>query len=253
MPRTKTNYGVIGTSITIDRSSTRGMFTLQDQFVSTSSGTFPFGPLNGVPISYLVQGGGGGGNVGVSSSHFGSGGAAGIQRNGNTAIIPGTSFTVTIGAGGAQATNGSSSIFSFSTITATGGEGPLTTNKNGGRNDDFAGGIWVSGTAAGGGAGAGAAGGLAGGGVNASVGGNGAIWWADSVIRGGGGGSAASGGSGGGGAGSAVGVGGNGTANTGSGGGGSITSGGAGGSGGNGIIILRYPNTYANITSIGGV
>lgn len=252
MSRTKTNYGVIGSVITVNKSSTGGIFSLQDQFVSTSSGNFPYGPMDGVPVSYLVQGGGGGGNIGVSSDHFGSGGAAGIQRNGNTAIVPGTSFTVTVGAGGAQASNGSSSVFSFSTITATGGEGPLATNKDGGRNADFAGGIWVSGTPAGGGAGSGAAGGLAGGGANLSVGGNGYTWWADGVTRGGGGSSSsAAAGSGGGGVGSTVGVGGNGTANTGSGGGGSITSGGAGGSGGNGVIILRYPNTYANITTIG--
>ena len=101
MPRTKVNYGVIGSAIVANTSSTRGIFTLQDAQVGFSLGTFPNGPLNAIPFNYLVQGGGGGGSYGTSGSHFGAGGAAGIARAGTFDAVTGVSYTITIGAGGA--------------------------------------------------------------------------------------------------------------------------------------------------------
>ena len=92
-----------------------------------SSGTFK--PATGLTCDYLVVAGGGSG--GQSSNERGGGGGAGGLRSTVTAtggggslesaltLLSGTSYTVTVGAGGASNSNGSDSV--FSTITATGG------------------------------------------------------------------------------------------------------------------------------------
>jgi len=209
----------------------------------------------GISIAYLVQGAGGGGNQGVSSSHWGAGGAAGIARAGTFTAIVGAIYTVRIGAGGAGQTNGSASFFTLtSNVVATGGQGPLNAQKEGGKNDDFLGGQgpFVS-TNAGGGAGAGGPGGIPGGGATVGHGGPGYTWTeGDGVVRGGGGGlgTLTPGGSGGGGQGGFTQPGQSGTVNTGSGGGGCGDSW-TPGSGAAGVVIVRYPSTEANLSSIG--
>ena len=209
-----------------------------------------------ISFLYLVQGAGGGGSYGVSGSHFGAGGAGGIARVGSFTVSPGAAYTIKIGAGGAIQTNGSASFFTLSAnVVATGGQGPLDSQKNGGRNDDYLGGIYVSSSSAGGGAGAGGRGGTEGGGATVGHGGPGYTWTAgDGAVRGGGGGAGQNspGGSGGGTNGSASGVSTPAAANTGAGGGGNNATYYSPGQGGSGVVIVRYPSTNSNISSIGG-
>jgi hypothetical protein len=203
-------------------------------------------------VEYLVHGGGGGGSGGVGGVNFGSGGGAGIKKNGTASVTALTSYTITVGAGGAgvlQTTSNGGSSSSALSITSTGGNSFANSSRTGGSNADFTGGTNNTGANSGGGAGANQNG-------SGSVGGNGfaSSISGSSVTRGGGGGgidtTGQPGGSGGGGAGSASGVGGNGSANTGSGGGGgpSATGGGAGGSG---VVIIRYPKTFKDAITSG--
>ena len=209
----------------------------------------------GISIAYLVQGAGGGGSQGTSSVNWGAGGGAGIARAGTFVASQGAAYTIRIGAGGTMSVNGAASFFTLtSNIVATGGQGPSSVQRDGGRNDDYLGGQgpWTS-TNAGGGAGSGGPGGIAGGRSIENDGGNGFIWTAgDGVQRGGGGGAGTNslGGAGGGGNGSIPSNGAPGTVNTGSGGGGCGTSA-SGGQGGSGVVIIRYPSTEANLSSIG--
>lgn len=248
-------------------------------FTSSTDWTAP-GGVNSV--TYLVVGGGGGGG-GV----LGGGGGGGGVRTGTLSVVPGNTYTVTVGAGGAIWTIGGDST--FSTITSLGGgrggrngAGSAGGSGGGGSNGGAAGagtagqgnngGIGVSApSGAGGGGGAGAVGSNAGSGT-AVVGGAGGAGVASSitgssVVYGGGGGgggrndaggttAGGAGGSGGGG------TGGNstnsvpptaGTAGRGGGGGGGgfngvgIESGAAGGSG---IVIISYaiPFYHTSIT-----
>ena len=229
----------------------------------------------------VVAGGGGGGGVG------GGGGAGGYRTNylgTSLTLVPGTNYTVTIGAGGAPSAtgaawngdggigaNGTNSV--FSTITSAGGGGGAGASNNAGS----------------GGSGGGSRSGTVGSGNTPSVtpsqgnsggnsnnntyiggGGGGASQSGNTVNNNGGNGSAnsitgtsatyAGGGGGGGSMGSNIGIGGTGggaqggayagAANTGGGGGGGSwtnnqnTTTQRGGAGGSGIVILRYPNSY---------
>jgi hypothetical protein len=253
----------------------------------TSSGTFT--PTSGLSCDYLVVAGGGAG--GIAANGGGGGGAGGLRSSvsptggggsaeSSLSLASGTSYTVTIGAGGAsRSTRGQGNVGSnsvFSTVTSAGGGGGGgnggvpggnggsggggALNQTGGTgtsNQGFAGGDGATYTGAndcgGGGGGAGQAGikplsnvgGAGGNGVSNSITGS-------AVNYGGGGGGSSdnastrsSGGSGGGGegGGNSGGTqnGGNGSPNTG--GGGGSANGGASytsGSGGSGIVIIRY-------------
>ena len=235
-------------------------------------------------VEYLVVAGGGGGNPTLL---YGSGGGAGGYRNSYSTetsgggsstespltLTPGTSYTITVGAGASAGNDGNNSV--FSTITSTGGGGGVrnTNGRSGGSGsgggfDDKLGGAGTSnqGTAGGNAAGSAGWGGPGGGGGAGSAGsvgvGNGtqAGWRGgaggsglassisgSSVTRGGGGGgsgstlsgSAGAGGNGGGGAGTDNSTGANGTANTGGGGG--------GGGGGVGGVVSFRPNLFAAV------
>jgi len=272
---------------------------------------------------YLIVAGGGGGG-----SYVGGGGGGGGVVLGNSNLITGSSFTLTVGAGGATNANGANSSFvgnSYNLVALGGGTGANyadNSGANGGsggghggsQNNGARGGFATQRTSASGGFGNNGAsstsnrpnnvtmGGGGGGARTNAVGntanipgdaGNGissdilgtAFFWA-----GGGGGGAfdpaaggsparsGNGGQGGGGNGGCFnsgtvgvvgtgglnaatqtvlnqgatgqGIGGSGGANTGSGGGGCGHSD-VGGSGGSGIIVLRFPNTYPDFTSIG--
>jgi hypothetical protein len=221
------------------------------QFLTVNQGVYT--------ISYVVVGGGAGG----SGLYPGGGGGAGQVTASTTTAVPGTTvLSMTIGAGGAANTNGSTS-----TITGVGqglfGNASTTAGVGGTSGNGFTGGgIFIgngdtSFTAAGGGAGAGANGqGGNGAGSPAGYGGAGGIG-AETLITGtstylgggGGGGSqingqGGAGGLGGGGAGhgGGGGNGGTGTVNTGGAGGGTGANGtGNGGAGGSGVIYLRMP------------
>jgi hypothetical protein len=254
----------------------------------TFRSTGAFIPQRPLTVDYLVVAGGGGGGNGIVSSYGSGGGGAGGLRSTVTAtggggsiesalsLASSTSYTVTVGAGGATNTTGVNSV--FSTITSSGGgrggnanatnaesggsgggagaQGASASGASSTTNQGFAGGNNAGGGLDGGGGGGGAgqvgANGSAG---NSGNGGNGvavAISGSSVTYAGGGGGGGgqsrtgtASGGTGGGGTGGGAGSPGspaptNGSANTGSGGGGGgrSTSGAAGGSG---IVIVRYP------------
>ena len=232
----------------------------------TTSGTFTVSSISGLnAVQLLVIAGGGGGGTDNTSRGAGGGGAGGYR----TTIFPvtATSYTVTVGGGGALQTDGSNS--SFSTFTSSGGgQGANgnyttapTTGGSGGGGSNGSGGVagnkggyspvegYFGGTAstAFGGAGGGGAG-YAGDNVasasnNGSKGGDGlsSSITGSSVTRAGGGGggmytgTVGSGGAGGGGAGGVAG-----TANTGGGGGGGSRGGTQGQAGGSGIVIVRY-------------
>lgn len=84
--------------------------------IFTSSGTFTAGNKES-PVEVLVVGGGGGGAGGGSANGGGGGGA--VCYYPHYTVTSGQVITVTIGNGGAPASNGSASV--FNTITAGGG------------------------------------------------------------------------------------------------------------------------------------
>jgi hypothetical protein len=228
-------------------------------------GAFGWTGLSTVSASYLVVAGGGGGATGVGGSANGGGGGAGGLLTGTTSLSLASSYTVTVGSGGATNANGSNSQFGTLTASVGGGSGGYNTGNGqtggsgGGASSytsstagaatsgqGFAGGTQVINTGTGGGGGAGAVGGNAAT-VNGGNGGAGSEWPTSSgtYYAGGGGGStniggsAGTGGSGGGGAGGVGVLGTAGTANLGGGGGGGAASA-VGGQGGSGVVIIRY-------------
>lgn len=233
----------------------------------------------------VIAGGGGGGMAGGGAGGYRtSAGTSGANSSAESALTlsAGTSYTVTVGAGGTagnsgaspQGGNGGNSV--FSTITSTGGGGGGGNDIDTGLNGGSGGGAAYTATPAGtgtanqgrnGGTGSNGNGGTfnSGGGGGASglgsstttlgVGGAGGDGLAStitgsSVTRGGGGGGGAissggAGGSGGGGNGGSGTLGTAGTANTGGGGGGY-----GGRNGGSGVVIIKIPSQYsANFTS----
>jgi hypothetical protein len=221
----------------------------------------------GAPEFEYVTVGGGAGGYGTGNHFGGGGGGAGGYSAGNIALAPGSSFTVTIGAGGASSTRGAVSVFrgfimpgggtgdggdiagDQSQIGASGGGGRSAggafgitgLGNNGG--EGFAG----AGNGAGGGGGGASAAGVA---ATSTLGGNGGAGTASSITGtsvtrggGGGGGREVSTNNGTGGAGGGGDAGANGTVNTGGGGGGGIGTAGAAGSGGSGVVILKYPDS----------
>jgi len=262
-----------------------------DDVVETYNGTawIPVGNQSvNYSVDYLVIGGGGGGGGGVSGA---GGGAGGYRTNAGTSganssaepaltIDVGATYTITVGAGGAQNTQGDNSV--FSSITSLGGGLGATSIANGGDGGSGGGscgqasgagtGTASQGTNGGNGNGNGYTGGgggggasVAGGNAGSSLGGVGGDGLAStitgsSVTRAGGGGggtntttTTVSGGAGGGGTGGSTSsiTGGSGTVNTGSGGGGgggSVNS--VGGPGGSGVVILRIATAdYSGATT----
>lgn len=231
------------------------------------------GPVT-LAVEYLVLGGGGSGaGCWAPTDWSAGGGSAGEHLAGTLNLSPGTAYTLRVGAGGpataAQGINGNNGEAStFATVTAAagiggrydssatgvngpGGRGAHTGTGTSGRNggagsgaDSARGGGGGAGNGAAGGAGSATAGGAGGAGVASSITGA-------SVTRGagGGGGAAGTGTRGAGGAGGG-GTGGN-SANpptagadaTGSGGGGAGGEVRSGAKGGNGIVILKIPDT----------
>lgn len=194
------------------------------------------------PVKILVVGGGGGGRYGTApeSGGGGNGGGAGGVIYQDITLTKGTTYTVTVGAGGASGTTGSSSV--FGSLTASGGGGNGGYCGNGTPLQGFPGGRQVDIGQGCGGGGAGTAGTDGASGGYAGSGGNGIsinITGTSTYFAGGGGGGGYSGG-GSGGLGGGASTNGAGTANTGGGGGGgAYNSGQAGGAGGSGTEILR--------------
>jgi len=238
-------------------------------------------PMNvqGYTAEYLAVAGGGGTAYGGTG---GGGGGAGGYVEGNVPFASGTTYAVTVGAGGTGGTNGSDSVLSF--VTAKGGGFTTSNGQNGGSgggggNTNGATNFGVSiqtspsggtgygnsgagkpsggGYAGGGGGGAGSAGNPSTGSSTGGAGGSGrssSITGSSVTYAGGGGGwglsSGASGGSGGGGNGDSGDPGGGGTdgsANTGGGGGGANNF---SHNGGSGVVILKIlTSNYTGITT----
>jgi hypothetical protein len=245
--------------------STRGWTTL------SSSAATPGNALSqSYAISYLIVAGGGGGGQDI-----GGGGGAGGLLTSTSSLIPGTTYSFTVGAGGVNNTVGNNSTGLG--LTALGGGGGFGgAGGSGGGSRGSGGGTAGAGTAgqgnngssstqssgagSGGGGGAGAAGGIG----NNSASGNGGVGLANSITgssvfyAGGGGGggysvfsvAAGSGGNGGGANGLQSGTPSAATANLGGGGGGGGVSS-NGGAGGSGVVILSVPTANYSGTTTG--
>ena len=268
-----------------DTSGNGNTWTVNNFSVTAGFDSVSFPSSGGPPtVDYLVVAGGGagGGRVG------GGGGAGGLLTGSSLAVTAGTSYNLLVGQGG-TGSSGSGSVGGkgvnsiFGNLIAQGGGGGGTSNNNtgldggsGGGASNFptssAGGVGTAGQGNNGGAGTSGANGCAGGGGSSSVGGSGGgaasgnggsgtavSITGSSVTYAGGGGGGAQGGT----PGTGTNGGGNGTAdnstagagavNTGSGGGGggyASEPGGTGGAGGSGVVIIRYSDTYANLSSI---
>jgi len=264
------------------RYNTTGQF--YEGYTNVAWVRFTVAPQGNYTITYAIAAGGagGGGNGG------GGGGAGGLTQN-TLVAVPGTVYTLTVGAGGAAGSNGNdSSIVGTATTTgggrggsggpqdgATGGSGgggsavQPTTGSAGGLgvpgqgNSGGSSGVDASNSTGGGGGGGSLAGGAGGGFSNGGAGGSGTTLTITGVplaICGGGGGSASyggggaggAGGSGGGGAGGAIGFAGTaGSVNTGGGGGGGGGGAAAGGAGGSGCIYISMPTVSYSGTTTG--
>ena len=118
--------GVITGTVTGITEDTVYTFTVVaiDAESQTTPRTFSLTVLVGVSVEYLVVAGGGGGGF----SNGGGAGAGGFRTGTGLSVTAGTSYTVTVGAGGTGATTtgatggaGGNSV--FSTITSNGGGG----------------------------------------------------------------------------------------------------------------------------------
>lgn len=244
----------------------------------TGNGTFT-PPANVTSIRYLVVGGGGGGgglNNGGNAGGGGGGGAGGVRQGNSLVVAPGTTYAITVGAGGVAGVGGSSqggtgdnsSIGAL--VTANGGGGGASRGiSDNGVNGASGGGGRINGNGGSGSTGQGFAGGS-----GDADGGSGGGGGASAV---GANGSGTAGGSGGAGASNDItgvavtyGRGGNGgayttatrangasaSANTGNGGSGAVGNNGGtavvGGAGGSGVVIIRYSSLNCFIDSFTG-
>ena len=234
-------------------------------------------------VDILVVAGGGSGFIGKTSTYYGAGGGAGeVKSAANQTLVLGTTYSVTVGPGGAAVNNGSldvngnsglSSAFGSIIPSTNGGGGGLWNTGTGGSSGNGFTGGGPNGSACGGGAGSGANGSTAPNSTTGGAGGTGvstitgigdfSSWLtatssgSSGKIAGGGGGSAnnlqSSGGAGGAGGGGTT-VGGtnfNGGVNTGSGGSGGFYLANNSGAGGSGIVIIRIPGSYTAQTTTG--
>ena len=110
-----------------------------------------FVPSSNLTVNYLVVAGGGSGGAGDKHNYGGGGGGAGGLLSGSTSVTSGTSYPITVGAGGAAiapsnnsgaaGNNGSNSVFSsFTAIGGGGGSHASTAAKDGGSGGGGAGG-----------------------------------------------------------------------------------------------------------------
>jgi hypothetical protein len=271
------SFSIIASDVNLNKTSRTFNILVRDAFL--------------VDSLVIVSGGGGGGHYGPSDNTVGcgGGGAGGVKTFTNAGFIPGTTYTVTVGAGAARRTGSSSvaglpgnasSVSTFTTVGggAGGGNGIAAGNggSGGGGARGAAGGLGTSGegndgnpsgsdyqAAGSGGGGKAAAGTVSTANARPGNGGNGVTVEGSWIAGGGGGGGTTNnadtgygtGGANGGGRGSnnyAAPV--DGTANTGGGGGGNA-AGGAGtnsSAGGSGFVLLKYADSKPALTATTG-
>jgi Bacterial Ig domain len=261
-------------------------YTISDGQGLTSTATVTASIQTSGVFEYLVVAGGGGG--GTDGNGGGGGGGGGGVIYSMAPLTSGTSYAVTVGAGGVAETNGGNSVLATLATAAGGGKGARGNGTgwsgNGGSGGGGGGNAFGNGTGtigqgtdgASGFAGfntiarGGGGGGATSPGVSGQISGAGGTGYTSSLsglstVYGSGGGGGLYGGAGGAGGtnagnGGTNGTPGNGVANRGGGGGGSSYDGGAGGivggAGGSGIVIIRYPGTAVatggTITTSGG-
>ena len=113
---------------------------IQGQEAFTTAGTFTWVAPAGVTSVSVVAVGGGGGIQSVQP--FSCGGGGGLAYKNNISVTPGSSYTVIVGAGFLEGSNGGNSSFSNGviTVTATGGIVGSSTRFGGGPSGTFDGG-----------------------------------------------------------------------------------------------------------------
>ncbi|MBC7534637.1 MAG: hypothetical protein H7258_02975, partial [Ferruginibacter sp.] len=120
-------------------------------FNSSAAFTVPAGVTS---IKVEAWGSGAGGSTG-----YGGGGAGAFAGNNSLTVIPGNTYTITVGNGGAALNNGAASSFANLVVAAGGGSGNLGgTVANSTGTIRFAGGNGANGAGNGGGGGGGSAG-----------------------------------------------------------------------------------------------
>jgi hypothetical protein len=137
--RTRSNYGVTGSAVTLSALSTGGIFGTEDLRLGKLNYVWPLVITVPPTVEYLVVAGGGGGGMTPLQGLGSGGGAGGFLTASEIAINGSTLYTITVGSGGNQAvypsqspTNGSDSSISgsgFTTVTAIGG-GSGSTNSS---------------------------------------------------------------------------------------------------------------------------
>lgn len=209
---------------------------------NTPGGTFDAPP--GV-TSVTVQAYGGGGSGGGRTSIGASGGGGGAYARGPATVVPNSSYTVSVGAGGSLGTNGGPSYFNtITTVYAAGGTGIANNTTSGGTGGLAASSIGATKFSGGGGSAVFAAGG-GGGGSSAGIAADGAPgntnFGGIAPPDGGNGGNGRTGGGNGSGLpGSTPGGGGGGARRT-------TTGTSPGASGGNGRVIIAWINPFASV------
>ncbi|MBU3577884.1 autotransporter-associated beta strand repeat-containing protein, partial [Polynucleobacter sp. UK-Kesae-W10] len=96
---------------------------------NSSTGVYTFVAGSSASSQYLVVGGGGGGSRGVNSVYYGAGAGGGAVLSGATSLVLGSSYSVTVGVGGAG-----QSLGTAATISAAAGSAPATTSASSGYN-----------------------------------------------------------------------------------------------------------------------
>jgi hypothetical protein len=146
------------------------------QTTFTTSGSYTI-PVGVTCIKVECWGAGGGGSSVSSKNRQGGGGGGGAYATSFMTVIPGTNYTVVVGAGGPANTSGGATSFNINTVIAAGGSGAANNSTSGAAGGTvaastgstvFAGGNGANGATYSGGGGGGA--GSAGTGGNASGG-----------------------------------------------------------------------------------
>lgn len=127
MPRIRSNFGVIGSERIISSNSSGFLASLVEHQVKSSTSSWPG---RGIPLEILIVAGGGAGGVSI-----GAGGGAGGVLIGTFNAILGTTYNITIGAGGATGADGTNGANTqFGSIIAFGGGGGRTWTTTNGAN-----------------------------------------------------------------------------------------------------------------------
>ena len=104
------NSSVIGKKSSVSSSSASGIFSVNNIADEERSSNWPALPIPfDSNIEYLVIAGGGGGGYAGSNNSGGGGAGAGGYLTSNFTASAGTTYTITVGAGGAKGSGGSGS------------------------------------------------------------------------------------------------------------------------------------------------